>query len=113
MDLLNPTTRPKMMRVRPPSRTKPSHYSLPRSTPTDFAMSLGGANGTSGAKRIGIEDDTLSAFDDARKICRTASAECNRDSLKKAIASAKTVAAVLSLARADRRLAATVDQWDS
>ena len=25
------------------------------------------------------EDDTLSAFDDARKICRIASAECNRD----------------------------------
>ena len=59
------------------------------------------------------QDDTLNAFDDARKICRIASAECNKDKIKKAIASAKTVAAVLSLARADRRLAATVDQWDA
>ena len=59
------------------------------------------------------QDDTLNAFDDARKICRIASAECNKDKIKKAIASAKTVAAVYSLARADRRLAATVEQWDA
>jgi putative DNA primase/helicase len=58
------------------------------------------------------QDNTLNAFDDARKICRAASAECNSPKVAKAIASAKTVVAVLSLARADRRLAATVDQWD-
>jgi hypothetical protein len=58
------------------------------------------------------QDDTLSAFDESRKVCRAASAECNNPKAK-AIASAKTVAAVLSLARADRRLAATVEQWDS
>ena len=59
-------------------------------------------------------DDTLAALDKARVICREAAAECNsKDALKTAIASAKTVAAVERLARADRRLAATVDQWDA
>lgn len=57
-------------------------------------------------------DDTLLAFDRARKICREAAAECNTTKVAKTIASAKTVAAVERLARADRRLAATVDQWD-
>lgn len=56
------------------------------------------------------QDDTLHAFDLARQVCRQASAECNgTDSAKAAIASAKTVAAVERLARADRRIAATVD----
>ena len=59
-------------------------------------------------------DDTLHAFDLARAICRQAAIECDgRDSLKSAIASAKTVAAVERLARADRRIAATTDQWDA
>ena len=57
-------------------------------------------------------DDTLKAFDLSRVICRKAAAECNTKS-NKAIASAKTVAAVERLAKADRRLAATVSQWDS
>ena len=58
-------------------------------------------------------DDTLLAFDRARKICRQAAAECNNAKVAKPIASAKTVAAVERLARADRRLAATVAQWDA
>jgi hypothetical protein len=59
-------------------------------------------------------DDTLHAFDLARVICREAAAECNgKDTLRTAIASAKTVAAVERLARADRRIAATIDQWDA
>jgi putative DNA primase/helicase len=60
-------------------------------------------------------DSTMRAFDMARAICRVASAEVPPDKprLAPAIASAKTVAAVISLARADRRHAATVDQWDS
>jgi putative DNA primase/helicase len=58
-------------------------------------------------------DDTLHAFDLARRVCREAAAECNKPSLAKAIASAKTVAAVERLARADRRIAATTDQWDA
>jgi putative DNA primase/helicase len=57
-------------------------------------------------------DDTLQAFDHARIICREAAAACNETKVASAIASAKTVAAVERLARADRRLAA-IDQWDS
>lgn len=58
-------------------------------------------------------DDTLSVFNDVRRICREVAAECNRPKVAVGIASAKTVAAVERLARADRRLAATVDQWDA
>ncbi len=58
-------------------------------------------------------DRTLLAFDRARALCRGAAAECNAPKEIKALASAKTVAAVASLARADRRLAATVSQWDA
>jgi putative DNA primase/helicase len=60
-------------------------------------------------------DETLRAFDLARVICRVASAEISDPKgvkLAAMVASAKTVAAVVSLARADRRHAATVDQWD-
>ena len=57
-------------------------------------------------------DDTLHAFDLSRVICRAAAASCNKPSMSTAIASAKTVAAVERLAKADRRLAATSDQWD-
>jgi putative DNA primase/helicase len=58
-------------------------------------------------------DDTLQAFDYARQICRTASAQCNKEKIASLIASAKTVSAVERLARADRRIAATIDQWDA
>ena len=58
-------------------------------------------------------DDTLAAFDFSRAICREAAAECNEPRVASAIASAKTVAAVERLAKADRRLAATTDQWDA
>jgi putative DNA primase/helicase len=47
-------------------------------------------------------EQTLGAFDEARKLCRQAED-----------ADAKTVAAVITLARSDRRLAATADQWDA
>ena len=59
-------------------------------------------------------DDTMCAFNMARAICRVASAEVSVDKTKLAanIASAKTVAAVINLSRADRRHAATVEQWD-
>jgi hypothetical protein len=46
-------------------------------------------------------EQTLGAFDEARKLCRTAGD-----------AKAKTVASVVTLARSDRRIAATADQWD-
>jgi putative DNA primase/helicase len=57
-------------------------------------------------------DDTLHAFDRARAICRELAVDCDNARVAAAIASAKTVAAVERLAKADRRLAATTDQWD-
>jgi putative DNA primase/helicase len=56
-------------------------------------------------------DETLHVFDRARAICREVAADCDRGA--NAIASAKTVAAVEKLARADRRLAAAAAQWDA
>jgi putative DNA primase/helicase len=46
-------------------------------------------------------EDTLAAFDKARVLCREATD-----------AKAKTVASVVTLARADRAIAATEKQWD-
>ena len=47
------------------------------------------------------------------QVCRVAAAECNKEKIATVLASAKTVAAVERLARSDRRLAATAEQWDS
>ena len=58
-------------------------------------------------------DDTLAAYDLVREICRQASSKCNKPKMASALASGKTVAAVERLARSDRRIAATVDQWDA
>ena len=58
-----------------------------------------------------MHDDTLHAFDRTRAICREVALACDKPS--SAVASAKTVAAVEKLARADRRLAATIGQWDT
>jgi putative DNA primase/helicase len=57
-------------------------------------------------------DDTLAVFDSARAVCRAA-AESAKARLAKELTSAKTIAAVERLARSDRRLAATADQWDA
>jgi putative DNA primase/helicase len=59
------------------------------------------------------QDDTLIAFDRVRMLCRGATADCTEMRVWMSVASAKTVAAVEKLAKADRRLAATVDQWDA
>jgi putative DNA primase/helicase len=58
------------------------------------------------------EDSTLAAFDHSRAICREAATTARNSKLAALLASAKTVAAVERLAKADRRLAATADQWD-
>lgn len=58
-------------------------------------------------------EETLRAWDFARQVCREAATQCNKAKTASAIASAKTVYAVERLARSDRRLAATIDQWDS
>ena len=58
-------------------------------------------------------DGTLQAFDLSRAVCRKASSECNEERVATTIASAKTVAAVERLAKADRHHAAVADQWDA
>lgn len=58
------------------------------------------------------EDRTLAVFDQIRKTCRAVAAETKSGNAM-GLASAKKVAAVHMLARADRRHAATVDQWDA
>ncbi len=57
------------------------------------------------------EDKTRQIFDLARHVCREAAIRANRAA--KTIASAKTRAAVVSLGSEDRRLAATMEQWDT
>jgi putative DNA primase/helicase len=58
-------------------------------------------------------DETRKTFSLSRDLCRQASFELNKARERKVIASAKTRAAVVALAGEDRRLAATVDQWDA
>jgi putative DNA primase/helicase len=58
-------------------------------------------------------DESLSVFDLARGVCREAASNCEDPKIAARIASAVTVAAVEKLARADRRHAATVEQWDA
>ena len=57
-------------------------------------------------------DETLLGVRFARDVCRSAAAECGSHLAQK-LASAGTVSAVERLARADKRLAATIDQFDS
>ncbi len=57
-------------------------------------------------------DDTRDVFSRARALCREDVVGVNKPSERSRIASGKTRAAVVSLAGEDRRLAATVDQWD-
>jgi len=59
------------------------------------------------------KDTTLQAKSLSRALCRAASSECSGLPLGMRIASFKTITAVEQLAKADTRLAATIDQWDS
>lgn len=58
-------------------------------------------------------DDTLRSFDLAREICRVSAKMLEKEKLAAQVASAKTVAAVVRLASADRKHAATPDQFDA
>jgi putative DNA primase/helicase len=60
-----------------------------------------------------VVDETLAAINHARVICREAAMNTRVDKRELVLASAKTVAAVERLARADRRLAAAAEQWDN
>ena len=57
-------------------------------------------------------DETLLAYNYARKLCRIEARECNEHKIAKLLATAKASSAVERLARADRKLAATNEQWD-
>ena len=57
-------------------------------------------------------EETNLAFDRARNVCRDASRGCNGRP-PSSILTAKTVAAVERMARADRRHATTIEQWDA
>src|SRR5260221_3619633 len=60
------------------------------------------------------EEQTLKAFDLARHLCREVTRESNsKDGEIKRVLSSKTIAAVVQIARADRRIADVIDQWDS
>jgi putative DNA primase/helicase len=58
-------------------------------------------------------DETLRAFDCARTICRRHAAQCDNPRVAAQLTSAKTIAAVERLAKADRRIAATTGQFDA
>jgi putative DNA primase/helicase len=58
-----------------------------------------------------VDDSTLHTFDRVRAICREIAVDSNVPLIS--VATAKTVAAVERLAKADRRLAATTEQWDA
>jgi putative DNA primase/helicase len=58
-------------------------------------------------------DETLLSIRFAREVCRSAAAECAIPSQAHKLASSGTIQAVERLARADKRLAATSDQFDS
>lgn len=59
------------------------------------------------------KDETLAVYDLVRRVCRAASSDARNPGLQTRLASGKTVAAVEKLARADRRHAATAQQWDA
>ncbi len=58
-------------------------------------------------------EPTRHAFDRARAICRVAASEAEKSGQKIRLTSAKTVAAVERLAKADRRIAASAEQWET
>ena len=58
-------------------------------------------------------DTVLRVFNLAHNVCRVAAAEAESMAVKQKITSSKTVAALVTLARSDPRIAATVDQWDA
>ncbi len=60
-----------------------------------------------------VLEPTRYAFDHARAICRVAASEAEKLGTKNRLASAKTVAAVERLAKVDRRIAATIEQWET
>lgn len=63
-------------------------------------------------ERVWRHDDTLRVRDVARRTCRAYAVNAPQ-SVQKSVTSARTILAVEKLAQADRRHAATVNQWDA
>ena len=63
--------------------------------------------------RVWEPDNTRLAFDRSRAECREIAKAANDPTVAISVASSSTVAAVEKLAKADRRHAATVNQWDA
>ena len=57
-------------------------------------------------------DETLEVYDWARRLCRKIAGSCSNKSIARIIAGKTTVSTVVTLARVDRRIAATSEQWD-
>jgi P4 family phage/plasmid primase-like protien len=57
-------------------------------------------------------DETNAAYDAVRGICRAVAAECKIPSVKKRLASHRTMKAVLAIAAADRQIAMASNAWD-
>lgn len=62
--------------------------------------------------KIWRKDNTLRAYDLARRHCRAMTAETQDPKVRALLASARMIAAIEKMARADRRQATTADQWD-
>ena len=62
--------------------------------------------------KVWAVDERLESLARSRKICREMSAKCNDQAQAGRIASAKTVASIERLSRADESLAAGGTQWD-
>lgn len=58
-------------------------------------------------------DERLTRYDLARRVCRAAAIGAKADNERKRLASAKTVAAVLTLAQADQRIVVPASVWDA
>jgi hypothetical protein len=58
-------------------------------------------------------EETLEAFDLARAVCRATAGNPKAANVAREISKAKTINAVVTLARADRRHATTHDEWDA
>jgi D5 N terminal like len=58
-------------------------------------------------------DETLEVCDWARRLCREIASTCSNEKVARLLAGKTTVSSVVTLARADRRIAATVEQWDT
>jgi putative DNA primase/helicase len=64
-------------------------------------------------KNVWLDDDKNHAQQMARLLCRRASAEPEKETTAKQVASSRTISAVERLASSDPRLTATIDQWDA